>query len=140
MIKKVLLFFATVLLVPLTMAADQQLEMLKKRASASFDYWPYIFVYTVAPLVVTLAAVGLMRALTLTPRQKVIVGAGYLLLGLFVIFYPMLDIFIPTFPNLPLQWLYYRDLVRIVGSVFAVMGLFQLLDGRKELVGKSSDT
>ena len=131
MFKNVVLFLATVLLIPLTMVADQQLEMLKKQASASFDYWPYIFVYTVAPLVVTFAAVGLMRALTLTPRQKVLAGTGYLLLGLFVIFYPMLDIFIPTFPNLPLQWLYYRDLVRMVGSVYAVMGLFQMLNGWK---------
>lgn len=130
MIKNVFLFLASVMLVPLTMFADQQLEFLKKQANASIDYWPYVFLYTVAPLVFTFAALGLLRALTLTPRQKLVVGAGYLLLGLFVICYPMIVIFIPVFEYLPVQWLDYRDLVRMVGAVYAVMGLFQVLEGR----------
>lgn len=131
MVKNVVLFIASVLLVPLTMFADQQLELLRKRASASFGYWPYIVVYTAAPLVVTIAAMAVMRLLTLTPRQKAVVGMGYLLLGLFVVFYPMLVILIPAIQHLPPAWLYYRDLTRIIGSVFAVAGLFQIFDGRK---------
>lgn len=129
--KNLLIFLATLLLIPVSMAVDQQLELLKKQAAQSFDYWPYFTFYTLAPLVVTLAVLGLLRALSLSPRQKRIAGWGYLLLGLLVIVYPLMVILIPALPNLLAQWLYYRDSVRFVGAMLAATGLFQILEGRK---------
>ena len=124
--KNVFLSLAAFLLIPVSMFADMQLDLLRKHAAASFDTWPYLWLTPLAHLIFAELTLLIICALLATLRQNWVLWLILLLVGLVFTFYFPLAFAIHQPRILHFDGLMFGELTRMVGALLAAAGLFQV--------------